>query len=235
MTRRFDLPKPGDPVVRPAESDSAEHGAAPADRDAAVHPGDERPLIGVLGIQGDVSEHAAALEHAGARARWVKRAEDLEDVAGLVLPGGESTTLRRLLDYEGLLDKIRARYAEGMPVFGTCAGAILLATEVEGAPAPHLGLVDMTVRRNAFGRQRESFVAPLEVEGLEGGPLEAVFIRAPWIERVGPDVDVLARIDGEIVLAETDQALVASFHPELTRDLRLHRRFLDKVQASTVV
>ena len=221
MTRRFDLPRPGDPVVRPAESGSA----------------DDRPLIGVLGIQGDVSEHAAALERAGARARWVKRAEDLEGVAGLVLPGGESTTLRRLLDYEGLLERIRERYAEGMPVFGTCAGAILLATEVEGAPAPapHLGLVDMTVRRNAFGRQRESFVTSLDVEGLRGGPLEAVFIRAPWIERVGPDVDVLARVDGEIVLAETDQALVASFHPELTRDLRLHRRFLDKVQAASIV
>jgi 5'-phosphate synthase pdxT subunit len=122
-----------------------------------------------------------------------------------------------------------------MPVFGTCAGAILLATEVDGAPAPHLGLVDMTVRRNAFGRQRESFVAPLDVEGLEGGPLEAVFIRAPLIERVGEGVDVLATVEGEIVLAETDQALVASFHPELTDDLRLHRRFLDKVQTASVV
>jgi 5'-phosphate synthase pdxT subunit len=193
------------------------------------------PLIGVLGIQGDVAEHVSALEAAGARARWVKRPADMDGVAGLVLPGGESTTLRHLLDYEGLLDKIRERYAAGMPVFGTCAGAILLATDVEGAPALHLGLVDMTVRRNAFGRQRESFVAPLDVEGLEGGPLEAVFIRAPWIERVGPGVDVLARVDGEIVLAETDQALVASFHPELTRDLRLHRRFLDKVQAASIV
>ena len=191
--------------------------------------------IGVLGIQGDVAEHARALERAGARARWVKRPEDLDEIAGLVLPGGESTMLRRLLDYEGLLDGIRKRYAEGMPVFGTCAGAILLANEVIGAPAPHLSLVDMTVRRNAFGRQRESFVADLEVEGLDGGPLHAVFIRAPLIERVGEDVDVLATVDGEIVLAETDQALVASFHPELTDDLRLHRRFLDKVEAASVV
>ena len=214
MKRRFDLPRPGD--HRPGATN-------------------DRPLIGVLGIQGDVSEHAAALEKTGARARWVKRPEDLEGIAGLVLPGGESTTLRRLLDYEGLLARIRERFGEGMPVFGTCAGAILLATEVEGAPSPHLGLVDMTVRRNAFGRQRESFVATLDVEELEGGPLEAVFIRAPLIDRVGPDVDVLATVDGEIVLAETDQALVSSFHPELTDDLRLHRRFLYKVQAASIV
>jgi 5'-phosphate synthase pdxT subunit len=232
MTRRFDLPKPGDPVVRPEPNESmTDVSRAPGDGSAA----DDRPTIGVLGIQGDVSEHIAALARTGARARWVKRPEDLEGIAGLVLPGGESTTLRRLLDYEGLLAKIRERYAGGMPVFGTCAGAILLATEVDGAPAPHLGLVDMTVRRNAFGRQRESFVASLDDEGLEVGPLEAVFIRAPLIERVGEGVEVLATVEGEIVLAETDQALVASFHPELTDDLRLHRRFLDKVQAASVV
>lgn len=182
-------------------------------------------------MQGDVAEHMQALERSGARAVRVKRPEDLDAVAGLVLPGGESTTLRRLLDYEGLLEAIRARYADGMPVFGTCAGAILLATDVAGAPAPHLSLVPMTVRRNAYGRQRESFVTELNVEGLEGGPLRAVFIRAPLIERVGPDVEVLATLDGEIVLAETDQALVASFHPELTPDDRLHRRFLAKLKA----
>lgn len=191
-----------------------------------------RARIGVLGIQGDVSEHAGALERAGAASTWVKRPEDLDGVAGLILPGGESTTLRRLLDYEGLLERVRERYAEGMPVFGTCAGAILLATDIIGAPAPHLSLVPMTVRRNAFGRQRESFVTEIEVAGLEGGPLRAVFIRAPIIERVGPEVEVLATVDGEIVLAETDQALVASFHPELTPDDRLHRRFLAKVDAA---
>jgi 5'-phosphate synthase pdxT subunit len=225
MARRFDLPKPGDH----SSGRSSERSVPRAE------PTDQRLVIGVLGIQGDVSEHVRALQRAGACAIWVKRGEDLEEVAGLVLPGGESTTLRRLLDYEGLLDGIRERYAEGMPVFGTCAGAILLATEVVGAPTPHLSLVDMTVRRNAFGRQRESFVTTLDVEGLEGGPLEAVFIRAPLIERVGLEVDVLATIDGEIVLAETDQALVASFHTELTDDLRLHRRFLDKVQAASIV
>ena len=209
-------PRPGDPARRPARPF---HEAAASDR----------PIVGVLAIQGDVSEHAAALEGAGAAPRWVKRPEDLDAVAGLVLPGGESTTLRRLLDYEGLLERVKERYAEGMPVFGTCAGAILLATEVVGAPAPHLSLVPMTVQRNAFGRQRESFVADLGVTGLEGGPLRAVFIRAPVIERVGPGVNVLAMVEGGIVLAETRQALVASFHPELTPDLRLHRRFLLKI------
>ena len=184
----------------------------------------------MLGIQGDVSEHEGAVERAGGAALRVKRPEDLEGVSGLVLPGGESTTLRRLLDYEGLLEAIRERAETGMPVFGTCAGAILLATEVIGAPAPHLSVVPMRVRRNAFGRQKESFVADLDVEGLSGGPLRAVFIRAPIIEEVGPGVDVLATVDGEIVLAETDSTLVASFHPELTPDDRLHRRFLSKVR-----
>lgn len=199
-------------------------GAPPTSAEHAL-----KPVIGVLGVQGDVSEHVAALERIGAIARWVKRPEDLEGVDGLVLPGGESTTLRRLLEYEGLLDGLRARIAEGTPVFGTCAGAILLADEVIGAPAPHLSLVPMTVRRNAYGRQRDSFVTDLDVAGLDGGPLRAVFIRAPGIERVGQGLDVLATVDGEIVLAENDRALVATFHPELTADDRLHRRFVEKV------
>ncbi|HET6361512.1 MAG TPA: pyridoxal 5'-phosphate synthase glutaminase subunit PdxT [Gemmatimonadota bacterium] len=221
MARIDDLPRPGDSAVR-RESNR------PAASEIAL-----APTIGVLGVQGDVSEHAGALERAGARVVWVRRPEDLADIDGLVLPGGESTTLRRLLDYEGLLDAVRRRGAEGMPVFGTCAGAILLATDVHGAPAPHLSLVPMTVARNAYGRQRESFAADLDVEGLEGGPLHAVFIRAPVIEEVGEDVEVLAREDGEIVLAETDRALVATFHPELTADDRLHLRFVDKVRIST--
>lgn len=190
-----------------------------------------RPTIGVLGVQGDVSEHVAAVERAGGTARKIKHPDELEDVVGLILPGGESTTHRRLLDYEDLLSAIGERYREGMAVFGTCAGAILLATEVKGAPTPHLSLVDITVRRNAFGRQRESFVTDLDVAGLDGGRLRAVFIRAPIIERVGPGIDVLATIDGQIVLAESDRALVAAFHPELTADDRLHERFLDKTAA----
>jgi 5'-phosphate synthase pdxT subunit len=191
------------------------------------------PRIGVLGIQGDVSEHAAALERAGARVVWVRRPEDLEGVDGLVLPGGESTTLRRLLDYEGLLAAIRRRGEEGMPTFGTCAGAILLASDVRGAPAPHLSLVPMTVARNAYGRQRESFAADLDVEGLEGGPMHAVFIRAPVIEEVGEGVEVMAREGGEIVLVATDRALVATFHPELTADDRLHQRFVRMVRGAS--
>lgn len=193
---------------------------------------DPRPTIGVLAVQGDVAEHAATLERAGARAVPVKRPADLAGVDGLVLPGGESSTLRRLLDYEGLLQAIRARADDGMPIFGTCAGAILLADRVVGAPAPHLSLVPMTVRRNAYGRQRESFVTELQVEGLDGGPLRAVFIRAPSIESLGEGVAVLATVDGEVVLAESDRALVATFHPELTADDRLHRRFVDKVRLS---
>lgn len=222
MTRLYDLPKPGDPAVRHEPT-----GELPTPAEIALSP-----TVGVLGVQGDVSEHAAALERAGARVVWVRRPEDLVGVDGLVLPGGESTTLRRLLDFEGLLEAVRRRGEEGMPIFGTCAGAILLATEVAGAPAPHLSLVPMTVARNAYGRQRESFAADLDVEGLEGGPLHAVFIRAPVIQEVGDDVEVLAREGGEIVLAETDRALVATFHPELTADDRLHRRFLAKVRSA---
>lgn len=223
MTRFHDLPRPGDPAVRPRSV----RDAAPTAAEISL-----APTIGVLGVQGDVSEHAAALERAGARVVWVKRTEDLDRVDGLVLPGGESTAQRRLLDYEALLDGIRRRARDGMPVFGTCAGAILAATDVVGAPVPHLSLVPMTVARNAYGRQRDSFAADIDVVGLEGGPLHAVFIRAPVIESVGEGVRVLARERGEIVLAETDRALIASFHPELTGDDRLHRRFVEMVRAA---
>lgn len=220
MNRRTDLPRPGDPVVRPRRDET---GAPPTSAEEAI-----RPEIGVLAVQGDVSEHAQALERLGARVRWVKRPADLDGLDGLILPGGESTTLRRLLDWEGMLAGIRDRAGEGMALFGTCAGAILLADEVVGAPAPHLSLVPIRVRRNAYGRQRESFVTPLDVRGLAGGPLRAVFIRAPAIEAVGEGVEALAEIDGEIVLAESDRALVATFHPELSGDDRLHRRFVEK-------
>lgn len=239
MTRIHDLPRPGDPAVRrePGPPDRATpHAREPHHDPTGARPTPAEialsPTVGVLGVQGDVSEHAAALERAGARAVWVRRPEDLDAVDGLVLPGGESTTLRRLLDYEGLLEAVRRRGEEGMPMFGTCAGAILLATEVVGTPAPHLSLVPMTVSRNAYGRQRESFAVDLDVAALEGGPLHAVFIRAPVIEEVGDGVHVLAREDGEVVLAETDRALVATFHPELTTDGRLHRRFVEKVRQS---
>ncbi|MBW3660415.1 MAG: pyridoxal 5'-phosphate synthase glutaminase subunit PdxT [Gemmatimonadetes bacterium] len=222
MTRIADLPKPGDPAVRRNGRPRDETGSPTTPAEEAV-----RPTIGVLAVQGDVAEHAAALERTGARARWVKRPEDLEGLDGLVLPGGESTTFRTLLDWERLLEAIRGRWEEGMPIFGTCAGAILAADEVIGAPAPHLSLLPMTVRRNAYGRQVDSFVTQLEVDGLDGGPLKAVFIRAPAIERIGRGMSPLATVDGEIVLAEADRALVATFHPELVGDDRLHRRFVE--------
>lgn len=230
MTRLPDLPKPGDPAVRGNGRPRDEADGPPTAAEAAV-----RPVIGILAVQGDVSEHAAALERAGADVRWVKRPEDLEGLDGLVLPGGESTTFRTLLDWERLLESIRERYAGGMPVFGTCAGAILLADAVVGAPAPHLSLLPMTVHRNAYGRQVDSFVTELEVEGLDGGPLKAVFIRAPTIERLGEGLAPLATVDGEIVLAEGERALVATFHPELSGDDRLHRRFVERVAARGAV
>lgn len=224
MTRIPDLPKPGDPAVRRDGRPRDETGAPATAAETAL-----RPLIGVLAVQGDVSEHAAALERIGARVRWVKRPEDLDGVDGLVLPGGESTTFRTLLDWERLMESIRERYRAGMPVFGTCAGAILLADEVVGAPGPHLSLLPMSVQRNAYGRQIDSFVTELEVAGLEDGPVRAVFIRAPVIERLGEGMTSLATVDGEIVLAEGERALVATFHPELGGDDRLHRRFTEMV------
>ena len=231
MTRIPDLPKPGGSAARAGAGRDGTAGRNGRERDETGAPPTAaetalRPLIGVLAVQGDVAEHAAALERAGARVRWVKRPADLEGIDGLVLPGGESTTFRTFLDRERLLDSIRGRYADGMPVFGTCAGAILLADEVIGAPAPHLSLLPMTVRRNAYGRQVDSFVTELDVEGLEGGPLKAVFIRAPTIERLGEGMVPLATVDGEIVLAQGERALVATFHPELTADDRLHRWFV---------
>ncbi|MDX1623329.1 MAG: pyridoxal 5'-phosphate synthase glutaminase subunit PdxT [Gemmatimonadota bacterium] len=233
MTRLRDLPKPGEPATRALRAAPFETRPHDASTGPAT-PAEEavRPLVGILAVQGDVSEHAAALERVGARVRWVKRPVDLEGIDGLVLPGGESTTFRTLLDWEGLREGIRRRWEEGMAVFGTCAGAILLADEVAGVPAPHLSLLPIRVRRNAYGRQRDSFVAELEVEGLEGGPVKGVFIRAPAIEEVGDALDVLAEIDGDAVLAESDRALVATFHPELTPDLRLHRRFLEKIRVA---
>lgn len=232
MTRIPDLPKPGDPAARRNGKDAARARDAVGAPDAPGGPAGAaeeavRPTIGVLAVQGDVSEHAAALERAGAAVRWVKRPADLEGLDGLVLPGGESTTVRTLLDWERMLESIRERYEGGMAVFGTCAGAILAAEEVVGAPTPHLSLLPMTVHRNAYGRQVDSFVTALVVEGLDGGPLEAVFIRAPTIERIGEGMRALATVDGEIVLAESERALVATFHPELTADDRLHRRFVE--------
>lgn len=184
------------------------------------------PLVGVLAYQGDVLEHCAALEAAGARPLPVRYRRDLDRVAGLVLPGGESTTLGRLLTRFGLLEGIRERAEQGMPVFGTCAGLILLARDIEGSTQPRLGLLDVSVARNAYGPQVESFEAELAVPALPGGPVPAVFIRAPQVSRVGDGVEVLARFEGLPVLLRQGKLLGATFHPELTADRRIHRYFV---------
>jgi len=180
--------------------------------------------IGVLALQGDFAEHRAALEKAGAQAVEVRLPAQLNELDGLIIPGGESTTLRRLADSFELMAPLRA-FAQSNPTWGTCAGAIFLAGEVEGLP-PHLGVMDISVRRNAFGRQIDSFVTDLRVDD-DPTPYPAVFIRAPVILSVGPGVEVLARLpDGRIVAARQGHLLATAFHPELTSDLRFHRAFV---------
>jgi len=199
--------------------------------------------IGVLALQGDVREHLRALAACGVRARPVRTGAELAAVDGLVLPGGESTTISRLLETFELLEPLRKRLAGGMPALGSCAGMILLATDVlDGRPDQHqLDAIDVTVRRNAFGRQVDSFETDLDVEGLSGGPLRAVFIRAPWVERASPAVRVLARIPdvpdagdaaGRIVAVRQGPVLATAFHPELTGDWRVHQLFCEVVRAS---
>src|SRR5688500_9748016 len=181
--------------------------------------------VGVLALQGDVEEHTAMLTALDADVVEVRMPQDLAGVDALVLPGGESTTMSLLLQSSGLFDEIVERFDEGMPAFGTCAGMILLAREVlDGRPDQRtFGTVDIAVRRNAFGRQVDSFETSLTVEGIPGGPVPAVFIRAPFVERVGEGVEVLATVDGHAVLCRQGATLVAAFHPELSGDLRLHR------------
>lgn len=212
-----------------------------------------RPTIGVLALQGDVREHFHALAACDAEPVSVRRESELESVDALVLPGGESTAISKLLEVFGLLEPLRARLRGGMPAFGSCAGMILLASEVlDTRPdAQSLSGIDMTVRRNAFGRQVDSFETDLDFAGLDD-PIRAVFIRAPWVERVGPAVEVLARVPdrpqpgivvaegpsvgspgtaaGRIVAARQGAVLATSFHPEVTGDLRLHRLFTDSVR-----
>ncbi|MGW0046639.1 pyridoxal 5'-phosphate synthase glutaminase subunit PdxT [Nocardia cyriacigeorgica] len=211
--------------------------AAPAAQDSASESA--QPTIGVLALQGDVREHVAALERCGARPVLVRRVEELAAVEGLVLPGGESTAISKLLEVFDLLEPLRARLRDGLPAFGSCAGMILLADEVlDTRPdAQHLSGIDMTVRRNAFGRQVDSFETDLDFAGLDDGPVRAVFIRAPWVERVGDGVEVLARVPsgpaaGKIVAVRQRNVLATSFHPEVTGDLRVHRLFVDLVRAA---
>ncbi|WP_217200600.1 pyridoxal 5'-phosphate synthase glutaminase subunit PdxT [Streptomyces buecherae] len=190
------------------------------------------PTVGVLALQGDVREHLIALAAADAVARPVRRPEELDEVDALVIPGGESTTMSKLVGVFGLLEPLRERVRAGLPMYGTCAGMIMLADKVlDGRDDQEtLGGVDMTVRRNAFGRQNDSFEAAVEVKGVEGGPVDGVFIRAPWVESVGASVDVLAVHDGHTVAVRQGNVLATSFHPELTGDHRLHALFVDMVR-----
>jgi 5'-phosphate synthase pdxT subunit len=186
--------------------------------------------VGVLALQGDVREHVRALDQAGATPVPVKSPGDLASVDALVIPGGESTTIGKLLERFGLLQPVVERAHSGMPLFGTCAGLILMAKEIVGSElAPHrLDLMDIAVRRNAYGRQVDSFEADLDVEGLDA-PLRAAFIRAPVVEGVGDGVEVLARWEGQPVLVRQGRLLAASFHPEITGDPRLHELFVARV------
>ena len=187
-------------------------------------------LVGVLALQGAFTAHQRALESAGATTRQVRQPRDLVGLDALVMPGGESTTMSRLLTTSGLFDDVKAMLSDGLPVLGTCAGMILLATEVlDGRPDQlSFGAIDMSVRRNGYGRQVDSFETDLDVVGLDR-PYHAVFIRAPKVVAIGANVEVLAQYDGVPVVARQGHVMVASFHPELTGDARLHARFLQEV------
>ncbi|GEK59660.1 pyridoxal 5'-phosphate synthase glutaminase subunit PdxT [Marinococcus halophilus] len=185
--------------------------------------------IGVLALQGAVREHVKGLEAPDTEVIIVKRPEQLEEIDGLVFPGGESTTMRRLVEKYQFFEPLQAFAKAGKPVFGTCAGLILMATDVVGEPGGHLELMDMTVQRNAFGRQRESFETRLSIRGV-ADDAEAVFIRAPLITEVGQNVEVLAEYNDEIVVARQDHLLSCSFHPELTNDRRFHQYFVQMVR-----
>jgi pyridoxal 5'-phosphate synthase pdxT subunit len=185
--------------------------------------------VGILALQGDVAEHAAALGRAGALPVEVKRPEHLVSVDGLIVPGGESTTVVRLLERAGLTEPLITRVRQGMPLWGTCMGMIVAAREVVGIDQPTLGLLDVAVRRNAFGRQNDSVEVALTIPVLGPEPFPAVFIRAPWIERSGPGVEVLAERDGHGVMVRQGNVLGTSFHPELTGDARVHRYFVSMV------
>lgn len=189
------------------------------------------PRIGVLALQGDVREHLAALRAAGADPVSVRRGAELDAVDALVIPGGESTTMSHLLREFELTEPLRERLAGGMPAYGACAGMILLASEIvdagtDGRVAVPLSAIDMTVRRNAFGRQIDSFEGDIAFTGLDD-PVHAVFIRAPWVEQIGPDVQVLARAAGHVVAVRQGAVLATAFHPEMTDDGRIHRLFVE--------
>jgi pyridoxal 5'-phosphate synthase pdxT subunit len=199
--------------------------------------GSSSPLIGVLALQGDVREHLAVLAALGAQARPVRRPEELKGLDGIVFPGGESTTIDKLSRSFGVREPLVAALRDGLPAYGSCAGMILLADRVLDAAEGQqtFGGIDITVRRNAFGRQVHSFEGELDVVGVDGGPMHVVFIRAPWVEDAGPDVEVLARVtggeaDGRIVAVRQGSLLATSFHPEVTDDARVHELFVSMVR-----
>ncbi|HTZ86056.1 MAG TPA: pyridoxal 5'-phosphate synthase glutaminase subunit PdxT [Solirubrobacteraceae bacterium] len=187
-------------------------------------PEPRSPLIGVLALQGDFEAHRRVLERLGANVREVRLIADLEGLQGLVIPGGESTTMTLGIEREGLAEPIRALAHAGTPVLGSCAGLIMLDRD-------HLGLMNMRAERNAFGRQIRSFEADVELAGLDGGPIHGVFIRAPWIEEHGPEVEILAELDGHPIAARQGRMLAVAFHTELGGDARLHRLLLEQVTA----
>ncbi|MFX0572926.1 pyridoxal 5'-phosphate synthase glutaminase subunit PdxT [Bacillus pumilus] len=186
--------------------------------------------IGVLGLQGAVREHIQSIEACAAEGKIIKRAEELASVDGLIIPGGESTTMRRLMDTYQFIEPIKAFAAEGKPIFGTCAGLIMLAKHIEDRDDAHLGLLNVSVARNSFGRQVDSFEAELEVKGLDA-PFTGVFIRAPHIISADESVDIMAEYDGRIVMAKKNNILGCSFHPELTDDHRLTQLFVEMVKS----
>jgi 5'-phosphate synthase pdxT subunit len=182
------------------------------------------PIVGILALQGDFAAHARVLQELGAAPREVRVPADVDDLDGLVIPGGESTTMTLGIEREGLAEPLRELAERGTPLFGTCAGLIMLDHD-------HLGLMDMRAERNAFGRQVRSFEADLDVAGVAGGPVRAVFIRAPWVAEHGEDVEVLAQVDGHPVAVREGDRLAISFHPELSGEMRLHAHFLEIVRA----
>jgi len=195
------------------------------------------PVIGVLAIQGAVREHIALLEAAGAQAIQIRHASEIAQVAGIVLPGGESTTISKLAVIDGLMEPLRAAAAGGVPMYGSCAGMILLADRIlDGRPDQEtIGGIDMTVRRNAFGRQVDSFEGGIDLECIAGGPFPGIFIRAPWVEEIGEQVEVLGRVgagaaEGRIVAVRDRNLIATSFHPELTGDTRVHQYFVEMVR-----
>jgi 5'-phosphate synthase pdxT subunit len=188
----------------------------------------DRPKIGILALQGDVREHEEILRGLGVEPVEVRTAEDLDGLAGVIVPGGESTTIGKMLVSSGLLDGLRGYFYKGGPVWGTCAGMVLAASATTGPRQPLLGVMNALVERNGFGRQVHSFEKDLDVEGFDR-PFTGVFIRAPFFEDVGPGVEVLSEIEGKVVAARGENILVTAFHPELTDDTRFHEYFLEEV------